>query len=245
MNLLEVMIIGYCTALVGFVLALGVGYCSTWISRKSLNFVLGSTGGLLIAFICFELVPTATSVANPIWCLIVVLIAIIFMLFLEKGIVYGKSDKNISMDNTYWIITIVASIAIGINNLPEGVALGSLLNENYIGGVKFAVILALHCIPEGLAIMIPLIQSHVSTKKEIAVVALIALPMCIGCVVGYIMTDMLTVFMPVFVSFASGTMLYVACGKVMPMSKDIEDVKSCVVGDIVGFVVGVIIVTVL
>ena len=120
-------------------------------SHKFLSFILAFASGLMMAVICFDLIPEAleiSSIANVVIGIIVGIIAMIFCdLLVEK-----KFNHNISFqkeNNTLLKTGIIVSIGLAIHNFPEGLAIGSGFEASMKLGLSLALAICLHDIPEG------------------------------------------------------------------------------------------------
>lgn len=138
--------------------------------------------------------------------------------------------------------------AIALHNFPEGVVIGvSYAKEKDLLDVLFsssgfimAVIIGLHNIPEGMAVSVPLISGGMSKPKAVLLTALSGLPTVIGAVAGYLLGGLGTSALLVSLGLASGAMLYVILGELLPeailMYKSKLPSLSSFIGILVGFI---------
>jgi ZIP family zinc transporter len=135
---------------------------------------------------------------------------------------------------------LVMACAIALHNLPEGMVIGS----SYAGaeiGTGFSVI-GLHNIPEGMAIAVPLIAGGVVKWKAILITALSGVPTIIGAALGYYLGMASPLSLSLSLSFASGAMLYVVFGELLPESILMWRSKIPAFAILVGMLVGMIII---
>lgn len=94
-------------------------------SSKFLSFILAFASGLMMAVICFDLIPEAlgiSSIANVIIGIIIGIIAMIFCdLLVEKK--FSQNTKFEKGKNTLLKTGIIVSIGLAIHNFPEGLAI--------------------------------------------------------------------------------------------------------------------------
>ena len=147
-----------------------------------------------------------------------------------------------------FIAGLVMMGAIALHNFPEGVVIGvsyakekDLLNVLFSSsGFLMATIIGLHNIPEGMAVSVPLISGGMSKPKAVLLTALSGFPTVIGAVVGYALGGLGAGALLVSLGFASGAMLYVILGELMPeailMYKSKLPALSAFIGILVGFV---------
>ncbi len=108
-------------------------------------------------------------------------------------------------------------IAIGIHNLPEGIAAGVGFGS---GDVTRALIIALGIalqnIPEGMVIIAPMLASGVSKKKTFVCALITGLVEVVGTFLGYFAIRIGKFILPFALAFAGGTMLYVISDEMIP-----------------------------
>lgn len=104
-----------------------IGICLKNISNKFLSFILSFASGLMLAIVCFDLIPEAMEISKIINVLLGIILGIIIMVmcdvFVQKKFnIKKKGDiKNKSLLRT----GIIVSIGLALHNLPEGLAIGS------------------------------------------------------------------------------------------------------------------------
>lgn len=148
-----------------------------------------------------------------------------------------------------FIAGLVMMGAIALHNFPEGMVIGvsyakeiNLLNVLFSSsGFIMAVVIGLHNIPEGMAVSVPLISGGMSKPKAILLTALSGLPTVIGAVLGYMLGGLGPMALLVSLGFASGAMLYVILGELLPeailMYKSKLPALSTFIGILVGFAI--------
>ena len=119
---------------------------------------------------------------------------------------------------------LVMAAAIALHNVPEGMVIGAsfastadqILDNR--GGLIMAVVIGLHNIPEGMAVAVPLISGGMSKARSVGVTALSGAPTILGAVLGFLIGTISPTALVLSLSFASGAMLYVVFGELMPES---------------------------
>lgn len=121
-------------------------------SNKFLSFILSFASGLMMAVICFDLIPEALEISNISSVLIGIIIGIIAMIFcdllVEKK--FNTNNRFIEDKNTLLKMGIIVSIGLAIHNFPEGLAIGSGFEASIKLGFSLALAICLHDIPEGI-----------------------------------------------------------------------------------------------
>ena len=119
---------------------------------------------------------------------------------------------------------LVMAAAIALHNVPEGMVIGTsfarsadqiLANR---GGLTMAVVIGLHNIPEGMAVAVPLISGGMRKWKSVGITALSGAPTILGAVLGFLIGTISPTALVISLSFASGAMLYVVFGELLPES---------------------------
>ena len=119
---------------------------------------------------------------------------------------------------------------------PEGVR--SKLQKTTM--MIFAV--TLHNIPEGMAVSVPLINGGMSRVRAVAATAACGLPTVLGAWLGYWLGDIGPLGLSLSLGFASGAMLYVVFGEIIPQSVLMYRSKLPTFFVIVGILLGLLII---
>ncbi len=230
----------FATAMAGLVVALIV--CNLY-SKKSVRqrgFFLGLTGGVLISIICFELLPEAiiyTGMAIP---MATMTIALIVCAYLEHIVVNikGMTDAN-PLDIVK--ISTFAGVVIGLNNFPEGLALGSVMLHTEMKEAHMVYALFLHSVIEGVLVFSN--TSQTGRNKLVNIQFIIVTSFIIGtsAILGAFLTNISHFIMPVSVGLVSGFMLYTALGETIPKSREVWNGRFSTLGACVGVVIGIIV----
>lgn len=105
-----------------------------------------------------------------------------------------------------------------------------------------AIIIGLHNIPEGMAVAVPLAAGGMHKAKAVAITALSGAPTIIGAVIGYYTGSIGDVALALSLSFASGAMLYVVFGELLPESILMWRSKLPAFAVMVGLLIGLLII---
>ena len=143
---------------------------------------------------------------------------------------------------------LVMAAAIALHNVPEGMVIGAsfartaqqtLLNR---GGLTMAIVIGLHNIPEGMAVAVPLISGGMPKSRSVIVTALTGFPTILGALLGFTVGAMGPIALALSLSFASGAMLYVVFGELLPESILMWRSKLPAAAIIVGMLTGLVII---
>ena len=143
---------------------------------------------------------------------------------------------------------LVMAAAIALHNVPEGMVIGAsfartadrLLSNR--GGLIMALVIGLHNIPEGMAVAVPLISGGMSKWRSVGVTALSGAPTIIGAVMGFMIGAISPTALVLSLSFASGAMLYVVFGELLPESILMWKSKLPATVTVLGMLTGLIII---
>jgi ZIP family zinc transporter len=129
-------------------------------------------------------------------------------------------------------------IAIAIHNLPEGIAAGvSFGTGNTAHALTVAGGIALQNIPEGMVIIAPMIATGMSKKRAFLIALCTGLIEVVGTFIGYFFGNISEVILPVVLSIAGGTMLYVISDEMIPETHSHGNQKWATFSLLIGFCV--------
>lgn len=126
-------------------------------------------------------------------------------------------------DNRLFMAGLVMAIVIALHNLPEGMVIGASYAKDpsqILGGtgILVAIIIGIHNIPEGMAVSVPLVSGGTKKWKAALYTALSGFPTIIGAVIGFALGGISQVGLSISLALASGAMLYVVFGELLPES---------------------------
>ena len=158
-----------------------------------------------------------------------------------------ETHKNAK--SNLFVAGLVMMTAIALHNLPEGMVIGASyavtpdLIANLFSGSGFiiAIVIGLHNVPEGMAVSVPLISGGMGKTKAVLLTALSGLPTVLGALIGYALGGINETMLVLSLGFASGAMLYVVFGELLPESilmwKSKLPALSLFVGVLIGFLI--------
>ena len=198
-------------------------------SNEFLSFILSFASGLMMAIICFDLIPEALNISNIISVILGILIGIITMIFCdlivqkkfnskEINIKKGKIKRNIK-GNDLLKTGIIVSIGLAIHNFPEGLAIGSGFEASIKLGLGLAIAICLHDIPEGISMAVPMKNGGMKKSQVLYYVILSGITTGIGAFFGAIIGTISEQIIAICLSFAAGAMLYIVSRRINTRSK--------------------------
>jgi len=108
--------------------------------------------------------------------------------------------------------------------------------------LALAVLIGLHNIPEGMAVSVPLISGGMNKWKAVLITAATGIPTIVGALLGYVLGEIGPLGLAMSLGFASGAMLYVVFGEILPQSFLMYNSKLPAFSAIVGILVGLLII---
>ena len=154
----------------------------------------------------------------------------------------ANSDSKFSL----FVAGVVMACAIALHNVPEGMTIGAAYasNNGALGGaaIVLAILIGLHNIPEGMAVSVPLIAGGMPKWKAVLITASSGIPTIIGALLGYILGEIGPVGLALSLGFASGAMLYVVFGEILPQAILMYRSKRPAFSAIGGMLVGLLII---
>ncbi|MFR3890174.1 MAG: ZIP family metal transporter [Eggerthellaceae bacterium] len=159
---------------------------------------------------------------------------------------YNQHLKEHAPKRELWVAGVVIACAIALHNIPEGMSIGASYNIDTEGGVSMALILAvligLHNIPEGMAVSVPLVTGGMKRIKAALLTAASGAPVVLGAWLGYWIGDIGAIGLAASLGFASGAMLYVVFGEIIPQAVLMYRSKVPAFFVIIGMLIGMIII---
>lgn len=147
-------------------------------------------------------------------------------------------DSKLSL----FVAGVVMACAIALHNIPEGMTIGAsfAVSDNLMWGTGMimAVLIGLHNIPEGMAVAVPLISGGTGRVRATLLTAACGLPTVLGAWLGFWLGDIGPLGLTMSLGFASGAMLYVVFGEIMPESYLIYRSKLPAFAVMVGLALG-------
>ena len=153
-----------------------------------------------------------------------------------------NKDNKMSL----FIAGVVMASAIALHNVPEGMTIGAAYaSDNGVMGsaaIVLAILIGLHNIPEGMAVSVPLIAGGMPKWKAVLITASSGIPTIVGALLGYMLGEIGPLGLALSLGFASGAMLYVVFGEILPQAILMYHSKRPAFSAIGGMLVGLFII---
>lgn len=240
MNTLWITVIGFLSIFCATTLGASVVFFFKGeISVKTKAFILGLASGIMIAASVWSLLLPSIEEARITFGAFAFIPAVVglflggvFLVFLQRLTL--KEDNDGLQSRLF--------LAVTLHNIPEGLAVGfafgvaaiSGLESAYITALGLAFGIAVQNFPEGFAVALPMRSALNSRKRAFLWGAASGLPEPFFAVLGYFLVAWLQVLQPWLLSFAAGTMIFVAAEDLIPDSKTQTSIGAW--GVLIGFI---------
>jgi ZIP family zinc transporter len=228
-------------------------------SARMTCWMLSFAAGIMTSVVCFGLMPESVELAGM-TVSIAGLAAGIAVIMLLNGFVdhltRGQDDdphihhtheelyhqKQMIQTNAHLLRSgVIMLIAIGLHNIPEGIAIGAGGSHDYQVGWMIALIIAVHNVPEGMAVATPLLSGRMRKGKTVLLTALAGAPTVLGGVIGVLVGHVSDLAVALSLSAAGGAMLYVVFGEIIPQSVILVKSRSAPLMTLLGIIAGLVI----
>lgn len=203
------------------------------IEKISVSLSFGALIGVVLLDMIPEIIESTNSVKAFLFFFFFIFLGFVLLLILDRFVPEHEGSEK-SAEGNMIHIGIMATSAIVIHNIVEGMSVYSVSSVVLKSGIILALGVALHNIPLGM-----LIYSTVKNeekRKKYLVIILSSFSTFIG---GLIMASLSRFITPVFVealtSIALGMVLYILSMELLPSFRHFENKKKVLLWAIVGF----------
>ena len=222
-----------------------IGFVFKQISHKFSDIVLSFAAGVMLAAAVIGLiVPSLEYGGSSAFALPMTVIGILCgalsLNLLDKLVPHlhrlSGSEQENHPDAKKLNKVLLFVMAIGIHNLPEGIAAGvGFGTGNNEEAFLIAAGIALQNIPEGMVIIGPMLAAGMSRKRTFVIAMLTGVVEVVGTLIGYFAVSLSTAVLPFALAFAGGTMLYVISDEMIPETHHDGSQRGATYALLVGF----------
>lgn len=238
MEILKTTLLGLFFGTFGTTIGGIIGCVMNKTSNKFLSFVLSFTSGIMMAVICFDLIPEALKISNIIIVIIGIIFGVILMIYCDLYVGNKLKKKMKTNKNDLLKTGLIVSIGLSIHNFPEGLAIGSGFETSIKLGISLAIAICLHDIPEGISMSVPMKSGGMKISKVLFYVVLSGVTTGIGAFFGAAIGGISNIVIAICLGFATGAMLYIVSGELIPEANSLYKGRMSGIGNILGFIVG-------
>ena len=225
-------------------------------SKRTVSLLLSLAGGVMLSVVCFDLVTEAIETNMGIWAVVGAISIGVAVTYFLNYLIDRKTNPEVphidenhpktADDLGLFVAGVVMACAIALHNVPEGMTIGaSYAGDKGVMGraaLVLAVIIGLHNIPEGMAVSVPLISGGMPKWKAVLITAASGIPTILGALLGYLLGEIGPLGLTLSLGFASGAMLYVVFGEILPQSILMYHSKLPAFATIAGILLGLLII---
>ena len=221
-----------------------IGFLFKKISHKFSDIVLSFAAGVMLSAAVIGLVLPAVDHGGS-WGIPVAVLGIlcgaVCLDLIDKLVPHlhrlsGTEQEDHPADTKKLNKVLLFVMAIGIHNLPEGIAAGVGFGTGNDGeAMAIALGIALQNIPEGMVIIGPMLAAGMSKKRTFFIAMLTGLVEVFGTLLGYFAVRLSTAILPFALAFAGGTMLYVISDEMIPETHHDGSQKGATYALLIGF----------
>ena len=212
-------------------------------SNRTVSLLLSFAGGVMLSVVCFDLTVEAieTNVGLPIVIGAIALgVAVIFLL---NHWIDRKTNPEVAhIDENHPKTADDLDELIHSDHLKHPYENKDNKLSLFVAGIVMASAIALHNIPEGMAVSVPLISGGMKKGKAVLITALSGIPTMIGAMLGFLLGEIGAMGLALSLGFASGAMLYVVFGEILPQAFLMYHSKLPAFAAIAGMLVGLLII---
>ena len=202
--MLEISLLGLFFGTIGTTLGGIIGIFLKKNSNKFLSFILSFASGLMLAVICFDLIPEAIEISSIYSTVLGIILGIVIMMICDSTVQNKFNAKKIASKQANLLKTgIIVGIGLALHNIPEGLAIGSGFDSSTELGFSLAIAICLHDIPEGISMAIPMKNGGIKKHKVIIAVIISGITTGLGALVGGIIGGISKEVISICLSFAA------------------------------------------
>ena len=238
-DLWRVTLLGLFTGVVGTGLG---GYIIAVLGRpekRVLSFVLGFSGGVMLAIIFVDLIPEGMEIGGITSTFIGLLLGVVLLILLDFILPHTHVSGEQEQRNHYLRLSILLGLGIAMHNLPEGMAIGAGYAVSDLTGWRLAITMLIQNIPEGMAMAGPMAAAGVGCLKCVGITAAAGIPMGMGAWLGAVIGNVSPLALAISLGFAAGAMLYIVFDELIPEAQEQAQGHSGTFGAVVGVLIGI------
>lgn len=216
-------------------------------SSRTVSLLLSFAAGVMTSVVCFDLLGDAVAqerAAGGLWLVAAGVLAGYAVICLLNACITRQSGTVGNGRSGLFLAGVVMAAAIALHNVPEGMVIGASFSRGAAagsGGMAAAVIIGLHNVPEGMAVAVPLRSGGMGRGRTVLASSFAGAPTVAGAVLGFFLGTMGPTMLTLALSFASGAMLYVVFGELLPESSELWNSRLPALAAVLGILAGLVI----
>lgn len=203
-------------------------------SERGVSLLLSFAAGVMASVVCGDLLREALAAGR-----LPETAAGVLLGFGATAGLNGLLDRRRPGKGRLLLAGLTTALAIALHNVPEGMVIGaSFASGKPEGGWLMALVIGAHNLPEGMAVAAPLRAGGAGRGKSAAIAALTGGPTVLGAALGFWLGALGPEMTAAALSFASGAMLYVVFGELLPESAALWRSKLPALAAVAGVLTG-------
>lgn len=218
--------------------AIPVFFLKKGLEHKHYSAMLGVSGGIMMGATFFSLLLPSIEMSNIYVSSMGFLSGALFIEIIARLIPHehffkGKEGPKVNIKRVF-----LFALAITIHNFPEGMSVGvGWALDDKTKALALALGIGIQNIPEGSSIALPMLSLGYSPWYCFFITFLSGLVEPVGGFLGISLVTVFKGFLPFALAFASGCMMYVISGEMIPESHEKGYGKIATWWFIVGFII--------
>ncbi|MBQ5712115.1 MAG: ZIP family metal transporter [Oscillospiraceae bacterium] len=217
-------------------------------SNRVVSLLLSFAGGVMLSVVCFDLVTEAIGTGMGIWTVVGAVAFGVAVTFLLNHLIDRKTNPEVPhIDADHPKTADDLDELIHSDHLEQHYARKDSKLGLFVAGVVMACAIALHNVPEGMTIGASYasgdgVLGRAAMTLAVLITACTGIPTILGALLGYLLGEIGPLGLTMSLGFASGAMLYVVFGEILPQSILMYHSKLPAFSTIVGILAGLLII---
>ncbi|MCA0754185.1 ZIP family metal transporter [Paenibacillus sp. N4] len=207
------------------------------LSEKWKDVLIAFTAGIMVSASTFGLLPQALNESGLVTLTLGLLVGVVALDLLEKNIPHIDIEQKRRV-SSFDAKSLLVMFALFIHNIPEGLSTGFSYASASSGlGPMVAIAIGAQNMPEGLVLAVFLIQSKVGKLKLMSIVTFTGLMEVVSAMIGYAAASYVEALIGYGLAFASGAMLFIVYKELIPETHGHGFERSATYSFIVGLLI--------
>lgn len=195
---------------------------------------LAGAGGVMLAVVSFDLLPTAWTLGSRWQVVNGALLGLAFMYLADRRLNASAGHLPLPRRQQLKRIGLLVAAGIALHDLPEGMAIAIGQEAAAELGFLIALAIALHNLPEGMATATPLKMARIRAWKVLLLNVAIAFFTPLGALLGFLALEGVQNSLAFFLALAAGAMSFLVFAELWPLSRE-RHPHYALLGGAVGF----------
>ena len=212
-------------------------------SNRTVSLLLSFAGGVMLSVVCFDLAVEAIETGTGVFTVIGSIALGVAVTYFLNYLIDRKTTPEIPhFDENHPKTADDLDELIHSDHFVHHHARHDNKMALFVAGIVMACAIALHNVPEGMTVSVPLISGGMKRTRAVLLTAASGIPTILGALLGFWLGEIGPIGLTLSLGFASGAMLYVVFGEILPQSILMYHSKLPAFSTIVGMLVGILII---